>query len=622
MESSLSEIQQRLSSFAIELSPEEIREHENRMEAAQQYFPLPAQKAIAIKLIMDWEQNKTKKIITACSEVCYIQGGPCVTSFGILSQDWPGLSNACLGVIHEMGWNIYFMKGFSINYQDIPLGIMIIGIRTDDEDIYKQLLAQTEKIESKLRQAAVGDSGKTYLLNEEMRKIEIYSRVITEIQHIYFGEDLQNIIGLNGETVKYFAARSRDYIENRRIEDIARQIILNYTLIKNAHKTGSPIQLDISNFETKTEGNFTGITVAGQAQMLNLEDCLKTIELTMPNFILKHNREFTTGEAISLYRIEFVDAQGNPLCEADQKRLKKGFISLVLNKRRDRAQWIESIGGFEQYARAIIPLLVREAQNSEITQVYQSMVNATDLFIDFKIIVAVPGEKGAKKDLSSKTIGAIENVPGLQVLAIKPPKLFGTTRMFIVDIRASLTVISDPEMVYQVFRETLKEALGQYRDFDEGMRNMDAGKNKAIRQQLGDIDKSLLRELYYSIEDFYRVTAPINEIVAHIKLARDMINTLTEANRSITIMHEQLGNHTQSGKFILRALLVAIAYPSERTLLGTILDIFDTFDVTMSRLERAGKNILICRVTKNDKAPTEEDNNYLLEKLEQLNEPK
>jgi len=619
MQTSISEIQQRLSSFAIELSPDAIKQHEKRMEEAQQYFPIAAQKALAIKLLTDWESKKSRKIITACTEVCYIQGGPCVTSFGILSQDWPGLSNACLGVVHEMGYNIYFMKGFSVDYQDASLGIVIIGIRTDDEAIYQALLAQTEKIESKLKQAAVGDSGKTYLLNEEMRKLEIYSRVITEIQRIYFGDDLEEIIGLNGEAVKYFAARSRDYIENRRLEDIARQIILNYTLIKKAHESGNPIQLDISNFETKTEGIFTGVTVAGQASMLNLEDCLKTIELTVPNYLLKHNREFTTGDAISLYRIEFVDSQGNPLCVADQKRLKKAFNSLVLNKRRDRAQWIESIGGFEQYARAIIPLLVKEAQHSEITQVYHSVVNATDLFIDFKVIVAVPGEKGTRKDLSSKTISAIETVPGLQVLSVKPPKTFGSTRMFIVDIRASLTVMSDPETVYQVLRETLKEALGQYRDFDEGMRTMDAGKSKAIRQQLGDIDKGLLRELYYSIEDFYRVTAPMHEIVAHIRIARDMISQIKEADPSVIILHEMLGNHAQSGKFLPRALLVAIAYPSERTLLSTILNIFEAYDVTMSRLERVGKDILLCRITRKEKAPAEDDIRTLLEKLKHLN---
>lgn len=621
MEEAFTDIKQRLSDFGIDLSEEQIRIHEERMEEAQQYFPLPAQKALAITLLTDWEAKKSKKIITACSQVCYIKDGPCVTSFGILSQDWPGLSNACLGVIHEMGWNIYFMKGFSINYQDTPLGIVIIGIRTDDEAVYKTLMAQTEKIESKLRQAAVGDSGKAYLLNEEMRKLEIYSRVITEIQRIYLEDDLEEIIGLNGEAVKYFAARSRDYIENRKIEDIARQIILNFTLIKKAHETGSPIQLDISNFETATEGTFTGVTVAGQASMLNLEDCLKTIELTIPNFLLKHNREFTTGEGISLYRIEFVDAQGNPLSESEQEKLRKGFDSLVLNKRRDRAQWIESIGGFEQYARAIIPLLVREAKTSEITQVYQSVGNATDLYIDFKIIIAVPGEKGGRRDLSSQVIAAIENTSGLQVLAIKPPKWFDTTQMFIVDIRASLTVISDTEMVYQVLRETLKEALGKFRDFDEGMRTMDATKSKTIRKHLGDMDKSLLRELYYGIEDFYRVTAPINEIVAHISLARDMIQKLRQGNESVVILHEELGTHTQSGKFIPRAVLVAIGYPAERTLLGTILKIFSAFDVTMSRLERSGNNILLCRITKNEKAPSKQDIKSLLEKLKRLNEP-
>lgn len=611
------EIQQTLTDFGLELSEADIDTYVAEIKKAQEYFPLVKQRALAIKLILDWENHQNRKILTACSQICSLEGSTCVTGFGVLSVDWPGLSNACLGVVHEMGWNIYFMKGFSLSLHDKPIGIVIIGIRTDDEAVYQKLIDQIEIIESKLRQAAVGEGGKAVLLNEEMRKLEIYSRVIQEIQRIYFGENLEDIIGLDGEAVKFFAARSRDYIENRKIEDIARQIIMNYEFIQKVTGSDKNIQLEIKNFETHTEGCFTGITVAGPAKLLNLEDCLKTIELTIPHFILKHNREFTTNQAISLYRIEFVDAEGKPLSELDQKRLHTAFKTLVLEKKRDRAQWIESIGGFEQYARAIIPLLVREAQSTGVTQVYQAVGNMTDLFIDFKIFAVLPENVGYTRETSNKLIDAIESVHGLHIQTVKPAKKFGTAHLIILDTRASLAVIDNHETIYQLHREKLKSVIGNYRDFDEGMRNMDAVKFKSVRAHLKEMDKTLFRELFYSIEDFLRVSAPVFELVGHIRMARDMIASLDPA-QPFFLKHEDIGNHTPSGEFKPKATLVAIGFVHEAVYLKDILEILEPCELTMSRLERTGWDILICRITENDRALPLEKTEELIGKLKGL----
>ena len=89
MEETIQEIQEALNNFAIKMSPEAIQSRVDMIEGAQEYFPPAKQKALAIKLIHDWEANPHRKIVTASSEICYIKDGPCVTSFGILSKDWP-----------------------------------------------------------------------------------------------------------------------------------------------------------------------------------------------------------------------------------------------------------------------------------------------------------------------------------------------------------------------------------------------------------------------------------------------------------------------------------------------------------------------------------------------------
>ena len=618
MKSHLTEIKQALTKYNIRLSEENIQKFVDTIQLSQQYFPKSEQHALIIKLLTEWETRKNEKIIATTSEACRIQGGPRVTTFGILSVDWPGLFDSCSGVIHEMGWNIYFTKGISIAHPVENLGIVLIGILTDKEETHQKLLDQIHTILSKILQAAVGTRAKTYLLAEEIRKLEFYSQVIAYIEKVYHEKDLEQIIGLNGEAVKYFAARSRDYIENRKIEDIAQQIIRNFTFIQKVQKTGGSIQLDISNFATKTQGTFTGVSVAGPAHLLNLEDCLKTIELTVPNFELKHNREFTTENGISLFRIEFTDSSDHALSELDKKRLKKAFSTMVLNKRRNRAQWIESIGGFEQYARAIIPLLVREAQSTEKTQVYLSAGHITDLSIDFKVIVVVPESHDKKHNLVNMTVNHLEAVPGIHILRVKPPKKFGATRVFIIDLRVSLVDIENTETLYRTIKERVYAALGEFRDFDEGMRTMDATKLKSVRRRMKGISKTLVRELYYSIEDFFRIGASDHEIIAHIRIALAMLKTIDEKQDPILVLSRQIGADSKNGKHLPTASVICVSYPHEHYLLPKILEILEPYEVTLSRLEKMGRDILICRITQKESALPDRERNKLVKRIQKL----
>jgi hypothetical protein len=583
---------------------------------ARQAFPPGAQTRFLVHMLTVWEKRRKNEPIVVDSKEC----GDRTILFGVLSRDWPGLSSTCLGVLHEIGWNVDFVNGFTLKRKKDTLGVVLIGIQAGSRDVRRQLAAQSGLIVDKLLKAAEGSKAKAHLLAEEMRKLEIYSQVIAEIEKLHQGEDIEELIGLNGEVFKFFAARSHDYIENRSIADIGRQIVRNYSFIKNAHETGSTIHLDISNFETKREGVFTGVTVAGPASMLNLQDCLKTIGVTVPGFHLKHNREFTTDSGISLYRIEFVDMLGKPLGDMDQAGLRKAFSTLVLNKSRDRAQWIESIGGFEQYARAIIPLLVREAQHTNKTQVYQSVGQTTDVSIDFKVIVVVPRPGDLKKKLVNKTMNAIESVPGLTILSVKPPVTYENAQVFIIDLRANLLVMENVETIYRSIKEKIHAALGEFRDFDEGMRTLDTEKLKMIRRRIEGVDKSLIRELYYSIEDFFRIGASIDELIAHVRIALDMLKIIETEGRLVHVLARQTGPISKEGTMIPKASLLCVAYPHDLLLLQPIMDLLESYEVTLSRLEKSGWNILICRIEQDDKALADADLRQLSKRAERLYE--
>src|SRR4030042_2414301 len=96
MNQHLQEIEKALTKYNLKISRAHLQSLIKKIDSTQQYFPVSEQHALVIKLITDWESKKSEKIITAISESFKKKGIPCITTFGILSVDWPGFSDTCL----------------------------------------------------------------------------------------------------------------------------------------------------------------------------------------------------------------------------------------------------------------------------------------------------------------------------------------------------------------------------------------------------------------------------------------------------------------------------------------------------------------------------------------------
>ena len=55
-------------------------------------------------------------------------------------------------------------------------------------------------------------------------------------------------------------------------------------------------------------------------------------------------------------------------------------------------------------------------------------------------------------------------------------------------------------------------------------------------------------------------------------------------------------------------------------LLNKILEVLDPFEVSLSRLERSGRDILICRITKDDNALSENEKDMIIKNIKLLNQ--
>lgn len=527
------------------------------------------------------------------------QNFPHVGVVGVAAPDWPGLSQSAIGTIHEKGWNLFRLNGYSLTYKNEKVGVIILAVLLENKEEEEKFLSQKEEIISNIKKVSTGVSSKTSLLSEEARKLRIYSQVVEEIEKIHKEEDVDNIVGVDGEAFKFFVARSREYIEERKIEDIARIIINNYKVAKGVREKNDP-QVIIENLWTK-KGDFTGITIAWHARDIFLEDCLRALEVSVPGYTIKHHKEFTTPDNITVIRIEIVDEDGNPYKQEDNETIKRNLLSTISKKRLRTQEFQIKIGGFEHYARAIIPFLIKEAKETRKSQVFLSVVNASEFRIDFKIILAIYCPQ--KESYGYRCIPYLESIGGLKVYATNPPKKYGDVQVGIFDMSVDLMQFASVDDLYKRIKKGLKDAIGDYRDFDEGMREIDSIKFHELRKLVLEIEERELREIYFNIEDFYRMNLPTEEIAELVKFIYDILHREAEfliESRTITLRKTFL------------SVLGIISDPSWRPM-EKIFNVLKDYEISVIRFERKGKVKIVVEIKKSG-VPVEKDE---LKKLEE-----
>lgn len=552
------------------------------IKASLNFFPTEEQISLINELLIHRRDDRT----TITFKILYEdQNYPHIGIVGVAAPDWPGLSQSAIGTIHEKGWNIFRLNGYTLTHENEKIGVIILAVLLENKEEEEKFLTQKEEIISNIKRVSTGVSSKTSLLSEEARKLRIYSQVIEEIEKIYREEDIDNIVGGNGEAVKFFVARSREYIEERKIEDIARIIINNYKLVKDVREKKEP-QTIIENLWTK-KGDFTGITIAWYARDIFLEDCLKALDISVPGYIIKHHKEFTTPDNITVIRIEIVDEDGNPYKQEDINTIKRNLLSTISKKRLRTQEFLTKIGGFEHYARAIIPFLMKEAKETKKSQVFLSVVNASEFRIDFKIILAIYCPQ--KDSPGYRCIPYLESIGGLKVYATNPPKQYGDVQVGIFDMSVDLMQFASVDDLYKRIKKGLRDAIGDYRDFDEGMREIDSIKFHDVRKLIPEIEERELREIYFNIEDFYRMNSPVGEIAELVKFIYEILHRdedfLVES-RAIPVGNTILP--------VLGIICDPLWKPIEK-----IFNLLKDYAISLTRFEKKGKVKIVVEVRKN-----------------------
>ena len=579
----------------LHISREEIFANLSRIEHSQLIFPQLQQKALLVQLLHTYENSKKKVVIQL--EVLGGKKFPLPVIMGVLAEDWSGMANSILGIIHQKHGNVLFIKGFTLDYETHKLGIVLLSFLIKTKDEYNHFLVDKNNLLTIIKEASQGSLSKTLLLEDETIRFDIYSKTIKAIKKIYHEPDIEAIIGENGETLKFISSRSREYLQERKLTDLAGLIIDNYKFQKQVREGKADKKIKIKNFETLDE-KLTGITFVCWEENFSVENFLKTLDFIVPGHIIKHHKSFVSKEKILVYRIEIVDSHIQPLNPDAIKSIEISLAKLISTSVNEVFCQIKSVGGYEHYARAIIPFLMEELKITGISQVFMSVEKKTEFMMQLKlIIVSLP----SKKANLNKLIGLLENHQGIEILSVIPPRLYQKRiEVNIMNLKINLAEFISIAAIFQTIKNILKNLYNQIRDFDEGLRDSDMRSLMDLTCRLKTVNPLIIKEIYFNFDEIYRMETPpeimaeiINLVCATIEAAKK------EDMGQVVVNYKNIKNPRKDEG--LKTIFI-ISYGKDKKILSKFINNLPEIEVYFTRIEWEQRFYLILIFKKNNRA--------------------
>lgn len=427
----------------------------------------------------------------------------------VVAKDWAGLVDAVAGSLHRRGFNIKFIKG-EVLEKDIAT--LFIKIEFKNEKERENFLKEKEEIKNKICMLSEYAPGMAELLKSSIIKAEKFKETINILFEKIKDKDDEYKAGILKETENFFASRSWSYINERTSEDLANQIITNYEFQKLVKRKGD-IFVKIENLKTIRE-NLTCITVAWWDRFLYLDFLLDVLREILPNFKRKFDKQFTTPEGVTVIRLEITDENDNPI-PLSRHIFIENYIKTHLKKITLPPPEKVRISP-EMLGRVLIPRLIEETRKTKIPHVYFILSGSTREYFYIKtVFVAISN----KEPYLKKLLQVLKDNENISVVSIKPPTKNNELEINIVDLRASRKSLPSYEEFYKEIRQIFERVLENYRDFDEGMRQMEIKNLEEVMKILYsfDADPSNIKRFFYSLDEFYRVSAEPKEIAESFK---------------------------------------------------------------------------------------------------------
>jgi hypothetical protein len=513
--------------------------------------------------------------------------------------------DASAGIIHDERLNLYYSQSMVLRVNRRDYGVVIGVVQITSRAELERLRRLRREIAHRLAVAAAKDPGRRELLRGETRKLSEYSEVVSLLKRIVRPEEREGLFSDDGEVVKFFAARSEDYIRDRRPLDIAWQILTNFRFVQGIRKQAGGILVKVRDAEIAGRP-VTGVTVVGLEREVSLGDCLRVIGAAVRGYQRQHDRAFFTADGIIVIRIEVLNQDGEPLPRRLQTRLAERLRG-ILDERVPR----ELSPGLELLSRKIIPPMLDEERELGIPQVYVYPHRGNE----FKVVMVTSGEDSLR---IPEAIQELERVPELTCALPDPPstcvgEIDGKAyeqQISIIDVWVNFDQflslnkeLSEEEEVLLRIEQALQRAEGigsRLRFFDKTTRQLRLNRWERIKESAAPLglELPLARAVFHRLGD-RRLMDPATsdeQILAELALAQEAYAAFMVSDRTGPVVRVRQPGGAALGRSG-GVTLVAAATPAHLRYSPVALSLPGDVRIgAYSRVDRAGVSLFLFRM--------------------------
>ncbi|MBN2363571.1 hypothetical protein JXL83_05525 [candidate division WOR-3 bacterium] len=591
----------------IKIPEEYLKKAKKVIDKAEEEFPVELTWDLVSETVYLWEN--TRNATSVVSKDVWENEEKTGVVFCIASSDWAGMSEACVSVIHSRKFNITRLLAFVIDVSDngAPenIGLIILYIRPENEDLKRALFEEKDNITRTLNFASWGMTGTTSLVASESGKVEMMAKVVQYLEEkLRDREDVRKkTTAPEGEIAKFFASRSTEYLKERTTKQIGEQILLNFHIVNRVRETQKG-EVFVENMTTNRE-ELTCITAAANQQNITLDDILTRVDHSVQKAQRKFDKTFITRDGIKVIRLEISSSDDHFYIGDDLERLRKNLSKAVNKFPSVNFMNFKNFlaGGQEHYSRAVIPILLREYGDTLVSQIYIAQVFSDEFSVHFKIVI-VNSKSCMTKEFEISFIEEIEKIPGFFVANFIPAKSYGDICVFMFDLQCDLDAFISEEEAYNRLKEYFGETFDNYRDFNEGMQKMFVVKLLEVKESLKDYDQNLVSEIYFSMEGFHRFETPTETLALEIKSGIEALNAAKNSiSKKGSIINEVRTNGKKNGK----SIIVAIAMKDREMLMNCIGILLRKYEITLCKVNQEPYYIVVMNVALKGGSFSEED---------------
>ncbi len=503
---------------------------------------------------------------------------PAEVTLVVVTPDWAGLVEAVAGLIHAKGHNILYLNAF---VKELNYGVVVLRIQAKSSEHLQIIKRDIEDVMSALERIASGGGSVKRVLQIGFFRITTMLKISEELKKIVESEEeYREITQPGGELEKFILSRTDAYIRDRDPNLLARQVYQNFKFIKALREKGHGLFVDIHNEKT-AQGEQTCITVAGFERNISMDDVLDEIREYFPKFKIKYDKQFVTADGIIVIRIEITDEHGHPLGEQEIELLQNRLTDWLSKRKRQRFKITNLI---ELVGRILIPDLLKEAKDSGMAQFYMIPEDVTKDYADFMVVLVAPtNDVDALFHSITERLGRTE---GISIRSYRTPKQSNGFGIFIIDIRAMAGSFHSEEEIYERVKQAVSDVVGQLHDFDEGMRQMERERLEQVIKILEDhrVDLSFVREFFYSVNGFERISTPPQALANKILFAYRLLREFFRNGRAFDVIKEK------------RAVIIGFAVPVGDKRIEKIMELLNEFSPSLVRIDDFGTSLVVVEI--------------------------